>query len=206
MNIANEFPELSALVPFFLAGAALVGTPGPATLTIAATSAAFGPRQAVRLVVGLIASMTIISILTAGGIATVILSAPGVVGVGSVLAAAYLLYLAYRIATAPVLRDDMDLSRAPSYQHGFLMNFVNPKAYAAAAGLFGGFVLVEQDPLADALVKGVLMLIMLVLADMVWIVAGRLLAGAFRDSRANRIVNLTFALALLISVVLAAVS
>lgn len=206
MNIVSELPGLSSLVPFFLAGVALVATPGPATLTIAATSAAFGPRQGVRVAIGLITSMTFVAALTAGGIAALVLSVPGVAPVGSLLAAAYLLYLAYRIATAPVLRDDMDLSRAPSYRHGFLLNFVNPKAYAAAAGLFGGFVLVEHDPLLDALVKGVLMIIMLVLTDIAWIVAGRLLAGAFRDPRVNRIVNLLFALALLISVALAAIA
>jgi threonine/homoserine/homoserine lactone efflux protein len=96
----------------------------------------------------------------------------------------------------------MNLSQAPSYRHGFLLNFVNPKAYAAAAGLFGGFVLIEYDPLLDALVKGLLMVLMLVLSDVAWIAAGRLLAGAFRDPRANRIINLLFALALLCAVAL----
>jgi len=63
-------------MPFFLAGLALVATPGPATLTIAATSAAFGPLQAVRVVIGLITSMTLIAALTAGGIAALVLSVP----------------------------------------------------------------------------------------------------------------------------------
>jgi threonine/homoserine/homoserine lactone efflux protein len=206
LNIVTELWGQSSLMPFFLAGVALVATPGPATLTIAATSAAFGPRQGVRVVIGLITSMTLIAALTAGGIAALVLSVPGVVPVGSLFAAAYLLYLAYRIATAPVLRDDMNLSQAPSYRHGFLLNFVNPKAYAAAAGLFGGFVLVDHDPLFDALVKGLLMIFMLVLSDIAWIAAGRLLAGAFRDPRANRIINLLFALALLCSVALGAIA
>jgi threonine/homoserine/homoserine lactone efflux protein len=178
----------SDIIPFFLAGFALVGTPGPATLALAATSAAYGPRRGVELMAGLLTSMAAIGAITAGGITTLLLSLPGARPIGSVLAGAYLLYLAWRIATAPTLDEKVDLEQAPSFVSGFLLNFVNPKAYAATAALLGGFVLVTGDPMLDAI------------ADVAWILAGASLAGAFGDPRANRVVNITFATLLLASV------
>jgi threonine/homoserine/homoserine lactone efflux protein len=190
----------SDIIPFFLAGFALVGTPGPATLTLAATSAAYGPRRGVEVMAGLLTSMAAIGAITAAGITTLLLSLPSARPIGAVLAGAYLLYLAWRIATAPTLDDKVDLKQAPSFVSGFLLNFVNPKAYAATAALFGGFVLVTADPMLDAIAKGGLMLVMIVIADVAWILAGAALAGAFRDPRANRVVNITFATLLLASV------
>jgi threonine/homoserine/homoserine lactone efflux protein len=149
---------------------------------------------------GLLTSMAAIGAITAGGITTLLLSLPGARPIGSVLAGAYLLYLAWRIATAPTLDEKVDLEQAPSFVSGFLLNFVNPKAYAATAALLGGFVLVTGDPMLDAIAKGGLMLAMIAIADVAWILAGASLAGAFGDPRANRVVNITFATLLLASV------
>lgn len=194
-------PDAGALAPFFLAGFALVATPGPATLTLAGTSAAFGARQGLYVMAGLISSMMLIAALTAAGITALILSIPGAATVASFAAAAYLLYLAWRIATAPPIGVVAEHHRAPSFIDGFLLNFVNPKAYAAALALFGGFVLVEVDPFVDALLKAALMLLMLTTADLFWIGAGRALARTVNNPRTGRLVNLAFAGALVISVI-----
>ena len=201
MSPIPTLPDAATLVPFFLAGLVLVATPGPATLTLAGTSAAYGARQGFLVMAGLIGSMMLIAALAAGGITAIILSVPGVMPVGSVVAAAYLAYLAWRIATAPPIGQAATESRAPSFAHGFLLNFVNPKAYASALALFGGFVLVEGRPVMDAAVKGILLLGMLVVADLFWIAAGRTLARVVRDPRTGRWVNRAFAAALVLSVV-----
>jgi threonine/homoserine/homoserine lactone efflux protein len=190
----------SDIIPFLLAGFALVGTPGPATLMLAATSAAYGPRRSVELMAGLLTSIVVVGAITAAGFTTLLLSLPGVQPIGSALAGAYLLYLAWRIATAPTLNEKVDLKQAPSFASGFLLNFINPKAYAATAALFSGFVLVAGDPLLDAVTKGGLILAMIAISDVVWIIAGASLASAFRNPRANRAVNITFAALLLASV------
>ena len=203
MQALNDSSALASFVPFFVAGFALIATPGPATLTIAATSAAYGTRQGLRVTAGLIASMSLIAALAAAGFAALVLSVPGVVPIASTLAAAYLLYLAWRIATAPVVAEQPDINCAPSFQHGFLLNFVNPKAYAAAGALFGGFVLIADDPLLDAIVKGVCMLSMLITADAMWIVVGRLLARSVKKPHTARLINRAFATALVVSVVAA---
>ena len=60
------------------------------------------------------------------------------------VAAGYFAFLAYRIATAPPLTENTEFGRQPSFAGGVFLSLVNPKAYAAMAALFSGFVLVPN--------------------------------------------------------------
>ena len=54
------------LPAFLLAGLALVGSPGPATLSIAATGAAFGQRRGLAYMAGILAGLAVVMAITAG--------------------------------------------------------------------------------------------------------------------------------------------
>lgn len=190
-------------VSFILAGFALVATPGPAILLLAATSANHGPRAGLRVMGGLLSSMSCIIVLTASGITALLFAVPGVATVAAVLAGAYMVYLAWRIGTAPVGNSSADSKHVPSFMSGFTINFVNPKAYAAIAALFSGWVLVPESPLVDALTKAAIALATMLTSDLAWIAAGGLLARVMRNPTAHRCMNLVFALLLLSSVALA---
>ena len=89
------------LPSFLLAGVALTGSPGPNTLGLAAASAAYGLRRSVPLLAGSVVGVLAVMLATATGLTGLVLAQPGVAPVVSVLAAVYMLYLAYRIASAP---------------------------------------------------------------------------------------------------------
>lgn len=71
----------------------------------------------------------------------------------TVLAAAYFLYLAIRIAAVPPLSAETEARRRPSFAGGVFLSLVNPKAYAAMAALFSGFALVPGRLALDAAAK-----------------------------------------------------
>ncbi len=133
------------LAAFLLAGLALTGSPGPATLSMAAMGAAFGARRGLGYMSGAIGGIAVVMGVTASCVTGLVLAISGAAPVITVLAAAYILYLAYRIATAPPLGEETGAGRAPSFLGGFFLNLANPKAYAAMAALFSGFVLLA-DP------------------------------------------------------------
>ena len=87
-----------------------------------------------------------------------VLAVPGAAAVVGSLAAAYMIYLAYRIATAPTLAEDSGQGSPPSFGGGVFLALANPKAYAAMAALFSGFVLVRERPEVDAAVKTAILL------------------------------------------------
>ena len=185
---------------FVLASLALAGSPGPATLSLAATGAAFGVRRGLGYLAGLVAGMLAVIGIVATGAVGLVLAVPGAAPVVALLAPAYFLWLAWRIATAPPLGDAAGAGSPPSFAGGALLSLVNPKGYAAMAALFSGFVVASGDVALDALSKTAVLLAMMTGVNLAWLQAGAALTRLFRDARANRAINLLFAALLLASV------
>lgn len=196
---------MDALPGFLIAAFALAGSPGPATLSLAAAAAAFGARRTVAYLAGLVAGMAAVIALVAGGVVGLLLAVPGVAPVVTALAALYFAWLAWRIATAPPLSEDSVRRAPPSFAAGLLLSLVNPKGYAAMAALQSGFVLVPGRLVADAALKFAALMLVIAAVHVAWLLAGAALTRFFRDPRHNRRINLAFALALLASVGLALV-
>lgn len=191
---------MEELLGFLLASFALVGSPGPATLSLAATGAAFGARRGLTYMAGLIVGLIAVMGAAATGVIGVVAAIPGATPVVLAGAAAYFIYLAYRIATAPPLTDGVAGARRPSFAGGLFLSLVNPKGYAAMASLFSGFVLVRERLVLDAAAKGIILLVIMIVVDIGWLFAGAALTRLFREPRTNRAINVAFAVLLIASV------
>jgi threonine/homoserine/homoserine lactone efflux protein len=191
---------MDGIVGFVLAGFALAGSPGPATLSLAATGAAFGARHGLAYMGGIVIGMVAVMAIIATGLAGLLLAIPGATPIVVALAAAYFVYLAIRIATAPPLSARGGEARRPSFAGGLFLSLVNPKGYAAMAALFSGFVLVRERLALDAAAKIAVLLAIIVAVNIAWLLAGAALTRCFRDPRSNRAINLLFALLLVASV------
>jgi threonine/homoserine/homoserine lactone efflux protein len=194
---------VEGLLAFILAAFALAGSPGPGTLSLAATGAAFGARRGVAYMTGINFGMVGVMTVTATGVVGVVLAVPGAVPVVTVLAGAYFLYLAFRIATAPPLTEHDEQRRPPSFGAGVFLSAVNPKGYAAMAALFSGFMLVRDRLVLDAAVKIAVLAVIITSVNLAWLFAGAALTRAFRSPGPNRIINVTFAILLIASVAVA---
>jgi len=194
---------VEGLLGFILAGFALAGSPGPATLSLAATGAAFGARRGFAYMTGINLGMAGVMAVTATGVVGILLTLPGAVPIVTVLAGSYFLYLAFRIATAPPLTERDEQRKPPSFGAGVFLSLVNPKGYAAMAALFSGFVLMRERLVLDAAVKIAVLAIVITSVNLVWLFAGAGLTRAFRAPGPTRIVNVTFAILLIASVAVA---
>ena len=142
-------------------------------------------------------------VLVATGLTGVLLTIPGVAPIVAAAAGAYILYLAWKIATAaPAPTPDQQAS-APAWYAGFGMAIANPKAYGAMGALFSGFPVLPEDPAADAALKTAMLAPLALLVNVIWMATGRGLARAMQDSRQSRILNVTFAVMLVASVIAA---
>ncbi len=190
---------MEGLTGFILAALALCGSPGPATVSLAATGAAFGPRRSLAYMAGIDAGMVVVMSVTAAGVTGLVLAIPGATPVVAVLAALYFVHLAWRIATAPPLGDTAPGSE-PSFAAGVLLSLVNPKGYAAMAALFSGFVLIRGRPELDAALKLGVLVVIVVSVNAAWLIAGAALTRFFREPRTSRVINVAFAILLIASV------
>jgi threonine/homoserine/homoserine lactone efflux protein len=191
------------LPSFVLAGIALTGSPGPATLGLAAAGAAFGVRRSLGLLAGILVGVLVVMMVTATGLTGLVLAQPGLGPAVSALAAGYMLYLAYRIGTAPLPGESSASSRPPGFVPGLFLGFGNPKAYAAMAALFSGFVLVRDSQIVDVAAKTAVLVAIMIVVDWVWLLVGSALTRSFRHPVLGRAINIAFAALLVASVGLA---
>ena len=193
---------MEAVSAFILAALALTGSPGPNTLSVAAVGASFGRVRGLGYMIGLNVGMLAVITIVGTGVAGIILALPGFAPVVTILAGAYFLYLAYRIATAPPLATtgQQTSSQAPRWYEGAGLSLVNPKAYAAMTALFSGHVILQANPFADTLAKAGLVISTIIAVNLIWLTVGSAMTHHLQDPRTSRIVNIVFALLLLLSV------
>lgn len=193
-------------LPAFIATTfVLTGSPGPNTLSVAAVGASFGRTRGLEYMLGLNIGMVAVIGIVATGLASLMLSLPGLSPFIALAAALYFLFLAYRIATAPPLAQTSSnmTTQAPRWYEGAGLSIVNPKAYAAMAALFSGYVLIENNLFADAAWKAGLILAIIALVNFSWLFVGAAMTKYLRNERTSRTINRTFAVLLLLSVALA---
>ena len=202
-HCSGEWLDVEGLLSFIVVGFALAGSPGPNTLSLAATGAAFGARRGLSYLLGLVVGMIAVMVVTATGVVGLLLAVPGATPVVAAIAAAYFIYLAFRIATAPPLAQNNGQDRQPSFTAGIFLSLINPKAYAAMAALFSGFVLIRERLALDITVKVIVLAAIIALVNITWLGAGAALTRLFRQPRTNRAINMTFAVLLVASLALA---
>jgi len=190
------------LIALILAGVVIMGSPGPSTISATAMGAAFGVRQSLRYVSGLIAGTIAVLLAVAIGVVALMLAIPWgsrVLGTASVT---YIVYLAFKIATAPPLDTANRPVVAPAFGGGFLLAIANPKAYLAIAAVFAGTTILMGHRL-DALLKTAVLSLMIVIIHLCWLMAGASLSRVLHDPMRARLVNVTLAVALVAMTLLA---
>lgn len=181
--------------PLVVASLALMGSPGPATISAAAVGSAYGVRRSLPYVLGLIVGTTLVLVAVATGITAALLAVPAIGSLLVAISVAYILWLAYRIATAPPLSEQRGASHVPSLAGAILLAIANPKAWVAIAAVFASACLAD-GAMEDATAKVALLAAMIVLIMAAWLLAGASLAPLLREPRRARIVNLVLAVAL----------
>jgi len=181
---------------------AIMGTPGPATLSLTAAGSAYGVRRSLSYLAGIIAGTTAVLLAVATGITAALLALPAVRPVLLAAGAAYIVWLAYHIATAPPLAAADRSAPAPSLAGGLLLGVANPKAWVAIAAVFVS-ARIAAHTLVDSGVKVAALSLMVVVINAGWLVAAAWVAPALRDPVRSRRANVGLAAALVVSTVAA---
>ena len=175
-----------------LTSLAIMGSPGPATISLTAAGSAFGVRRSLGYLIGIVVGTTIVLVGVATGVTATLLAVPALHSALLAVAFAYILWLAYHLATAPPVVAETATVRTPSVAGGALLGIANPKAWVAIAAVFAGSRLAESSTV-DAAAKFAVLTAMIVLINAVWLLAGASFATSFRDPRRARVINVALA-------------
>src|SRR5215211_5249000 len=121
--------QWGSVVPLLLTALAVMGSPGPATISLTAAASAYGVRRSLGYLIGLIVGTATVLVGVATGITATLLAVPAMRSVLIAISAAYVLWLAYHIATAPPPAGRTATSAALSLIGGTLLGVANPKAW-----------------------------------------------------------------------------
>ncbi|WP_052215869.1 LysE family translocator [Sphingomonas sp. ERG5] len=191
---------------FTLAATALLGSPGPGIAALIAVGRSRGAIGGLRYFGSMQLGLALAAGLSAAGLVAVIRAFPVIHAALMIVSVAYLLWLAWAIASAPLsgsIGDDAP-SGAFTLPGGFMLGFANPKAYLAFASLFGSFaILTPAYGFADGLLKWTLCVVVMAVVDLAWLLAGVALGRLTLTPRAERIMNLAMGGAILLACIAA---
>jgi threonine/homoserine/homoserine lactone efflux protein len=188
---------------FALAVLLLIITPGPGVLTTAGVGAAFGYRAGIIYVFGLFIGTNLVALAVITGVAATVLAVPGLRAILLWASAAYLLFLAARIALSGTKIAFIGASKPPGIVGGLLLQAINPKAYVVNTTLFSGFVIWPSALGLELAVKYVIANAIWIPLHLAWLAAGVSLHRLNLAARTQRAINILMAVAMLAVVALA---
>ena len=133
--------DLTTLLAMFSFSLAMSITPGPVNMMIISSGVNHGFRKTVPFVSGATIGFTLLLILTGLGLLNIVNHYPSLLLVMEILGASFIIYMGYKIAN---LRADITVKnqykKIPKFYEGFLLQWLNPKAWIACVSGVSMFV------------------------------------------------------------------
>lgn len=186
--------QLAALAVFAFATSI---TPGPNNLMLMASGATFGVRRTLPHALGVALGFVLMVVLVGAGLARTFQAVPWLDAGLKAASVAYMLYLAWRIATAPPPAEAVLTRRPMSFLAAAAFQWVNPKAWAMAITAVTVHA-ASQAWTEIATVAAVFGLVNLPSVG-VWALLGQQMRRALADPRRARAFNVVMAALLIVS-------
>ena len=116
-----------------------------------------------------------------------------------------MLFVAYKIASAATNQVNKPIN-PPNFKDGFILNLLNPKAYAAFLAIFSQFLLPMATPVYSYLATALACLMVAALVDILWLLFGSILRPIFAKPKQAKLVRVSFAILMIIAVIFALAS
>lgn len=189
-----------ALLTLIPVVALLLGSPGPAPLALAAVGASFGISRGLPFLIGILSGLAVAIIGAAVGLSALFSTYPSAKISLQIAGSIYILYVAFKIAFAPVINDANTKEKIPTFLDGFILNLLNPKAYAAFLAIFSQFVLPLESRALSLIATGVICIIVAAIVDTIWLMLGGIIRPIFKKPLQARMLRLLFAALMIVAV------
>lgn len=167
-------------------------TPGPNNMLLTASGANFGLLRTFSLLIGIMIGMQAMLLMVAFGIGGLILLYPALHLVLKIAGSLYLLWLAWKIATAEyeTLETDAAAVKQMPFWQGGLLQLINPKAWLMALGAVASFSLAGDAYLHSVIAISIGMALVNLLSGVIWMGFGAMIGRLLRSPRAWKLFNL----------------
>ncbi|MEC5343855.1 LysE family translocator [Brenneria populi] len=161
-------------------------TPGPNNMLLTTSGANFGFLRSLWLMLGILFGMQSILLLVAFGVGSLILVYPSLHFALKALGSLYLLWLAWKVATAAYEKlETLDAPPRPiRFYQGWLLQFLNPKAWLMALGAVASFSLPGAEYHHSVMAISFGIVLVNLVAGAIWLGFGTLIGRLLRSKKA----------------------
>lgn len=201
MNVPLDLSVLSAnaaLLPLatFIVVSSI--TPGPNNVMLTASGANFGYRRSVPHMLGITVGCALMLFLVGAGLGAVFEQLPQMYTVLQYLGAAYLVWLAWKIATSGQAGQAEAKARPFGFWQAAAFQWVNPKAWLMSVGVVAAYTN-PSSYWASLLLGTLVMLVVNYPCISVWTLFGTVIGRWLQSPRALQLFNWGMAALLLLS-------
>ncbi len=150
-------------------------TPGPNTTLSTALAANRGLAGAMRFVLAVPVGWSVLLLLCAGGLGSLVVAAPPLRWGIKALGIAYLLWLAFRLARSARLAEADAAALSVGFWQGVALQFVNIKAWLLALTIVAGWVIGQEGAAARLAIVLPVMLAFAFASNLTYAAVGALL-------------------------------
>ncbi|CQJ60396.1 LysE family translocator [Yersinia rohdei] len=187
-------PSLFLSMVGFLWVAAI--TPGPNNMLLTSAGANFGFRRSIWLMLGIMLGMQSMLLMVAFGVGGLILVYPSIHFILKVLGSLYLLWLAWKVATSAYEKLETNLvpPKPLRLYQGWLLQFLNPKAWLMGLGSVASFSLAGAQYNHSIVMISFGMFMVNLVAGIIWLGFGTLIGRLLSSRRAWFTFNISMGL------------
>lgn len=191
------YEMFAALVVFVFAGSF---TPGPNNIMVTASGVNFGFARTVPHMAGVTIGFLVLVAASAAGLGVVFSAMPSLQTALKFAGAAYLLWLAWKVANSRPQSDNVDLAKPMTFWQAAAFQWVNPKALVMCLSMVSIYVRPDHR-LTDVLILLAVSFAFTVATLVTWTTFGVALRGILSNPRHARTFNIVMALLLVASIV-----
>ncbi len=170
-------------------------SPGPVNLITLSSGANNGLRKTLPFVSGATVGFTLLLVLSGLGVASLVKSYPSFLDFLIYVGGAYIVYMGYKIALSPADIDFVDVA-PPNFIEGFLLQWLNPKAWIACVSGVSAFT-VEGSYETLLLFSGIYFVICYASIGW-WAIVGDRVSDLLKSKKRRRFFNLLMGVSLMV--------
>jgi threonine/homoserine/homoserine lactone efflux protein len=177
----------------------MTSTPGPNNALVLMSGARFGLQKTLPLIIGIAFGVAFQLMAIGLGLHQMFLYFPQFQCILSLIGSAYIIWLAWKIASSGPLAMSLDEKPAMGFLQGAVFQWVNPKAWMMSISTIASYFAVSHQFNEIGYAALILMLISIPCVG-IWAIAGKFLRQLLMHPPFALIFNLSMAIALLIAV------
>jgi threonine/homoserine/homoserine lactone efflux protein len=196
----QQFPSalILASIPFL---ASMGFTPGPNNIMVASSGVNFGFRATLPHMLGITFGFPVMLLIVGIGLGGVFVAFPPLHAALKYICIAYLLYLAWRIATASALREDQRAPKPLTFIQAAAFQWVNGKGWVVALSAVATYTVVDSTLPLQIGALSAISLIITVGSVCCWTLFGALLRQYLHTPARRRVFNYSMAALLVASII-----